>query len=755
MNKFLDRLRAEWRTAAAVVAVVVIIAVVRCSASDPEDAQLAFSTISNQGAPAQTSFAGIVDPTTVGGPAGASVMTACLSSCSAPLAQQNRAALKATFDYASSNRMAVHIPANEYPVACAAGQSYGVNVTGSNLFVLARGVTLRFTGDQGSADCAMFRITGSNVKIEGATFSGRDVTNATTGTVLVKIGDGGSTTVDNVALIDDQFTAGIGGDYVRIDGGSSSTTVTRVTLERDVFDISARAGVDVRPGSGRISIIYNFFRANANRAIWFEDSGAGPIGSSTILGNFIETNIANPAVTLAGHGGSTSTLDMSTFTANRVIALASGTTGGGTIEGTNLSNMVISANTITTNRSTSAPTVALFGAVDSVKIVDNYLDRHGTASSAAVISVIDDSTFGPTNVTIQGNRIRQYSGIAPGIDISGAHRTTVTENNITYHHATADSGATGFSGVYCSGTAVAACGGTISRNIIRRDDQEIYASLDLAGVTLGDTTVVEFFRVGREGNAATLRFVGDSGTTPGSMTGTSYAKVLHYRPAFTTTANAETLLNDSIRVKTASGAPSYVLQAGDAFGPTALAGGVQAGRMRAGVMLLKGAGTTIDTTIIRDNVIDGSASIIYVDATGAAQWPETYPLISGNQPISIGSDFDGGIATWLTETTKTAETVAAGACGVSKDTTFITTSGTANYNQPDGLKDGKIHCYKVKTATSSPVGTWSPTTAGHFADGTTHTITWTTATDVSWCVAWDATSTTYRLVSKSAGATLN
>lgn len=703
--------------------------------------------LSSQGGAPVTSFTGIIDATNS---AFAGGMATCAGGCSSQAAEQNRAALKSAIDAASSQAKVLYIPPGAYPIGCASGQSYGVDFGGdANIRITGFGATLRFTGDQGNAACSMLWLRNtSGIKLEGLTFSQRDVTNATASTVAVKLGDGGTTSTTNVQFVDVQFIEGVGGDFVRLDGGTSASTVTKISFERDRFEGSARGAIDIRPGTQLVSIIYNFFRSNANRDIWFEDTGDGPIGQATISGNIIETDKAFPAVTLAGHGGS-NVAEQTTFTFNRIKEPIGAANGGGAIEGTHLARTLIAYNSIWTNRSTSTPSISLTGDVDTVWISDNYVDRRGTAGNASVIAVVSDGTNAPIATVIRGNRVKQYSGIAPGIDISGCARCTVSENNITYHASTADSGATGFVGVYCSGL-VNPCGGLVVRNRVKRDDQDIYASLNLATVTTNDNTVIQFRIVGTPGNTATIQFVGDSATAAGSVSGTSYAQVFHFKPAATTVAQMEALFTSTtMQVKT-TGTQANVLQAGDAFGPTNLAGAVQAGRPLAGVEILKGTQTTVNRLLLRDNWIDGARALYYSDADGASTYPEGVPVFSGNGSTGVTNETEGGITTYRTESTSDAEAISSGALSVSKRTSFITTSGAVAYSLPDGIVDGYRKCFKVKTATGGPSGTLTP---AHMADGTSHTITWSAAGGYG-CLAWDATATTWRVLGTS-GVTVN
>ncbi len=245
----------------------------------------------------------------------------------------------------------------------------------------------------------------------------------------------------------------------------------------------------------------------------------------------------------------------------------------------------------------------------------------------------------------------QYTGISPGIDVSGTSRATITENNITYNAATADSGATGFSGIYCAG-ATNVCSGVIEANSIRKD-----------------------------------------------------------------------FLTDGV---------------------------TGAGRPLAGITLLKGGGTTVSTFQIRDNHVDGAKDVIYSDADGAAQWPDGYPIVSGNFGVGTTNEFEGGITTWRTESLTTTETKASGALGVNMSASFLTTANTAAYTLGAASVDGFVHCVKVKSVTGTPAGTLTPSA---FADGSTHTITWSAAGGYA-CLVWDSTGATYRLRGSS-GVTIN
>lgn len=622
------------------------IAVLRWAVPARDVAPLGFAPISAQVRPPQTLFVGQIDPTN---PVWAGGVHACTSSCTA-VAPLNTVAFKTAIDYAAAHTLNVYMPPGQFPFACG-GAGRGVDFSGdSNITITAYGSVFRFTGDQASADCDMFAIRNdTHVRIIGATFSGRDVTNTTTSTNLVKIGDGGSTTVDDVHLTDCAFVAGLGGDYVRMDGGAAATTVTRVTIDRGSrFEGSARAGIDIRPGVQDVAITYDWFKGNASRDIYFEAAVDNVIGRTRIVGNFLDRTGSTSAqsITLSGYGGTNSS-EQTIVEFNHVL--------GGVIDGVNVGRTRIEDNDVRYNvAGSSTALIDLSGKVYDVWVVDNYGNRGVTAANGSVIRVAADGTNAPHDVQVIGNRVLQYSGIAPGIDLTGTARVWAAENDITYNTATADSGSAGFVGIYCAGNTSGVCSGVYAMNRVKKD-------------VLSD------------------------GTTP-------------------------------------------------------------AGRMLAGVELLKGTGTTVGRLVVRDNVIDGAASTYYIDADGAAQWPEGYPVLSGQFGLNVAAEIAGGITTYRTETTSDAETITTGALAIAKHVAFISTAGTVAYTLADGASDGFEKTIKIKAATSTPAGTLTPT---HFADGSTHTLTWSAAGGFA-RLRWDATSTTWRLVGISAtGMTLN
>lgn len=621
-----------------------------CSSDDARPLSFgSFGNNASQGAAPSTSFSGVVDPTNAAfGPGG---MVACSSGCSAPLAEQNRKALKATIDYASAQGRTVYIPPGQYPIARASGQVYGVDVASDpNVSIEGWNAILRFTGDQTSTAGAMLRVRSSHFKIAGVTFSMRDVTNAVADTVAVMVGDSGTTTVDDIHFSDVAFVEGVGGDFLRLDGGTAATKVTNVVVTQGCrFEGSARAGVDVRPGTSKITIAYNFFRANANRDVWFESAGSGVIGQSIVSGNFMERDGTGNAVSVTLSGGSTDAQDQSIFEHNHVKTIPGSATGGGVVEANATTNLQIKNNPIIVNFATATPALNVTGKAVNVQVVGNFVERGTSASNGAVIKVASDGSSAPDMALVKRNRVIQRAGIAPGIDVTGCKRCRVDRNSISYFNATADSGATGFVGVYCTGTTNA-CSGQWTQNWTQKE----------------------------------------------------------------------------------SGA----------------------GRALAGLEWLKGTVGTVGALTIRDNWTDGARAQIYSDADTGSDYPEGYPVVSGNQYANVTNEFEGGIASWRTETTGDAETIATGAASISKHTTFVTTSGTKAYSVADGIVDGAVHCFKITSAISTPIGTMTP---AHMADGTTHTLTWTTITagQGAFCLAWDKTATTYRLQSKTADITLN
>ncbi len=486
---------------------------------------------------------------------------------------------------------------------------------------------------------------GSHWRIRGAAFSGRDVTNGIAASSLVRIGDAGSTTADDVSFTDATFIEGAYGDYLRLDGGAAALTVTRVAVTRTRFEHSVRAGIEVLPGTGELDITWSWFLGNANRDIYFEAPTDNVIGQATILGNTFDRTGSTTAasVTLSGNGGTT-TQTKSQFKYNRVI--------DGVVEGANLGQTQITANAITVATARGATAnVALSGSISDVSTIDNYLLRSVTADSASLIKITPTGAAISQNVIVRGNRGYQYSGTAPGIDIAGTKNAIVTENNLTYNAASVDA----FVGIYCTGSTTDACSGSITRNRIKKD-------------------------------------VLTDGTTP-------------------------------------------------------------AGRMLAGIQLLKGSQTTIGRIVARDNVIDGALDGLASDATGATAWPDGYPIWSGNFFLNGTTEIAGGLLTYRTESTPAADLVSSGALSITSTVSFVTTAGTvANYTLGDGVTDGQVKYVKIKSATSSPAGTLTPL---HMADGSSHTITWTTATVPTWFeLTWDTTATTWRMLG-SANVTIN
>jgi hypothetical protein len=428
-------------------------------------------------------------------------------------------------------------------------------------------------------------------------------------------------------------------------------------------------------------------------------------------------------------------------------------TGGGSVIGHGLGRCQIGpANTIIVNRSSTTPNLQLTGKVYDVGVTDNLIERDGGASSEAVVRIGDDGVTAPTNVIARGNRVLQYSGIAPGIDLSGSTRWTARENSISYHAATADSGATGFVGLYCATSSIGVCSGVAGQNLVKVGDQNIKASLDLATKTTHVDTVVEARYPGVAGNSITVNFIAGASTNAGSLVDGTNTVTIAYRSGGTTVAMVEALIANStqIEVKTSGTQANVLASPADSFSATALAGAALGGRMLAGVEILKGGGSTVGRLTLRDNFVSNARTQMYLDADGASAWPEGYPVISGNQSVTVTNEFEGGITTYRTETTAAAETIASGALSPVLTTTFVTTANTVAYTLADGVADGFRKCEKIKSTSGTPHGTLTPT---HFADGTTHTITWSAAGGFA-CETWDATGGTWRLTGSS-GVTIN
>ncbi len=706
-----------------------------------------------QGGGPQTNFAGIIDPTN-SAYGGGLICHPANDGPAAAIAIQNRAAVTSAFAYAAANNLGVFIPSCAgYPMARASSHTYSVDLSGdSNLTVWAYNATFRQYGDATSSAFNMFELhNASHIRIYGALFSQRDVTNSTVDTVAIKIGDGGSTSVDDVGIFDAAFVEGVGGDYVRMDGGSSAQTVSRVSITRATrFDNAAHAAIDIRPGVRDVSITYDFFRNNADRDILCEAAVDNVIGRLIIEGNTMErsSSTAAAAITVSGNGGANG---------NEQTMVVHNDITDGVIEGVNLRYAHISDNDIryaVAHGGTAM--IDLSGALDSIWVERNNIDRHTGASSGAGISLVATGTapaIGP--VWVKKNRVRQYSGVSPGIEVTGNTWAIVDDNAITYHNSTTDSGS-GFVGILCSSSSTP-CAGIFTKNRIDRNDQEIKASLDLGSVTTHANAVIEAVSPGVYGNSITIKLLGDASGAGGSRTVSGTAITYHFKPALSTEANLETLINADpmVEIKT-PGTPSNTLQSGDALSPTALAGGLQAGRIQAGIKIVDSGSTTVGLITLRDNVIDG-ATTGYVIGSSSTTYPDGPPLVSGQFSISNTAEMNSGLATtgWVLERTPDAETISSGAASVTKHATFFTTANTVGYTQADGIRDGDVHFYKIKSVSGTPIGTL--TFAGsppHFADGTLHTISWVAAGG-SFELIWDGTSGTYRLGPGATGVTIN
>jgi hypothetical protein len=412
---------------------------------------LGFAPISSQGAAATTSFAGVIDPTSPTGWLGTIGMTACSASCSGSLANQNRTALQTTIAYAAAHNKAVYVPPGRYPLTCTPSAAYAIDLNGdSYLTILAYGATFMLQGDQSGGTCSMFWVRNAvHVRFVGATFSARDATNSTTSTNLLKIGDGGTTSVDDVQLQDVTFTEGSSGagDCVLMDGGTVAT-VTRVTITQNVhFDGAApssacqQAAIHIKTGVQQVEISHSWFANNNGRDIWVDSTADGVVGRIVILNNAFERNASAGTVTsveLNGYGG-TNDADSITFKYNKVL--------GGIVKASNLTRSHFTANpAITFNGSSASSVVDLAGRITEVWVEDNYLSRGTSATNGSLVSVTGDGTTTPSNVWITGNRMRQYSGAAPAVSLTGLISGHVIDNDITYHAVTADSGGTGFAG---------------------------------------------------------------------------------------------------------------------------------------------------------------------------------------------------------------------------------------------------------------------------------------------------------------------
>lgn len=718
----------------------------------PSDKAMGFgggfgAPLSYQGGAPSTSFVGTVDPTNTTWAGG----MVCTDTGTPTIAEQNRAAMQAVINYASTNNVEIYVPpCAGYPMGQAAGESYGVTFAGrDNISIRAYNATFRQYGDAASSAFEMFAIRDADhVQFMGATFSQRDVTNETADTVAVMIGDDGATTVDDVKFTDCAFLEGVGGDYVRIDGGDTEVTVTHVSFPRsNRFENAIDDAIEIQPGVADVLITYNWFKSNDGIDIHCNATSDTEIGQLHIEGNTFERTTSSTdarAMLISGSGGTNQNL-YSLVTANRIV--------DGVIQVEHFARGHIVANDVRYNVDRGATAnLDILGNTYDAWFERNYLYRGPSATAGSVIKTAVSDSHAAGALHIVANRIHQYTGISPGIDISGALRADVEKNSIEYHSATADSGATGFVGIYCTGvTDGNPCSANIRANNIRRGDQDINAELDIDPLTPNVDTIVEARTAGTFGNDIDITLVGDSGTNPGSRVETSTLVTLHYKPAGTTVTQLEALINGSavIKVKTA-GTGANVLQVGDAITAQSLSGGLAAGQMLAGVLATVGSLSMVNSYSIRDNVVDGARVLFYSDAEGSGDWTEGFPVIDGNFFLNGTNYLEGGITTVRQESTPNAETVTSGALSISREYSFVTTANTVAYTLANGSVDGSLKCGKIKSVSGTPAGTLTPTA---FADGSTHTITWSTAG--GWfCLVWDNTSTTWRLRGSS-GVTIN
>lgn len=449
----------------------------RCSRAAPV-VRRGFASWAQQGQAATTSLAGTIDPTSPAGWLGTSGMVACTSSCSDALALQNSQAMQNTLAYANANQRAVYVPPGRYPMMRQTSQEYGVDLSGYTFVeVTAYGARFVLQGDQAASAGEIFWIrNASHVRIEGAHFEmNTSGVNPISTTALVKVGDGGTTTADDVKFTDVVFTAATDGDCLRADGGSSAATVTRLQLLRATRFETCDEAVHLKGGIDGVTISHDWFRNNTSRDVWLELSGSLGPTNVTIL-NVAFERLASPTVPAS--------LDL---TGSRVVVRYSKVTNG-TILGAALSDSWITDNPLLKwNYTGAGAVVALSGAISNVHVERNYVYRGTSATNGPLIQVTDDGASAPADVWVCSNRVLQYSGSGAGVDVTSSGRATVTDNSISYHAATADSGATGFVGVKCQGSSTQKCSGIIARNSVtkrKQIDGTTDAGRMLAGIDL-------------------------------------------------------------------------------------------------------------------------------------------------------------------------------------------------------------------------------------------------------------------------------
>ncbi len=562
------------------------------------------ASITGQGPYKQTATTGYIDPTVatfnINRP-----LVSCASACSTALVNQNTDALIAAVALAAGTAHPwIHLPPGEYPMARGGtlhNQRYGILMSGiTDIVFQGYGATIRGQAALGGSDFYMFQMMGNTKRVRfiGITFSQRDLTAASEQTHMVQLGDG-NTAVEDVQIVNCTFIEGIGGDAIRLLGGSDNThLIKRVTITGNAID-GKRSGIGFQHGTNMINIVGNWFGTNTtDNMIDHEPSSIGGTKNLNAIGNVLARTTGSGAqiATLSGYDQFDSMTEDTVFADNLV--------ANGSMNAININRTWVIGNRIHADNGSGSFAIDFFRKVETTWIEDNWIKQTSPFGLAArCIRFASNAGFNPHGAWITGNRLENWHPLNSA-DIGAATGAWVVGNNLSYHNATGDSGSgTGYNGI--SMGAGWAAENTISRGYLAD------------GVTL-------------------------------------------------------------------------------------------AGRMLAGIIVNSGT-----YTFVRDNVVNGARNTI--DRPSSTPFP-AQTLIAGNRGLNVSTE---KLPPSYTTHWSQAETVASGALSPSRRISNITTVGVQGYSIGACPQDGAVHSFKVHTATSSPVGTLTPSS---FGDGTS--ISW-------------------------------
>lgn len=704
--------------------------------------------LSGQG-PRSAPTTGYIDPTVTGFNGGHPLVT-CSSGCSAATINQNTDALQKAVDLANvAPHPWIHIPPGEYPVmrgGATHNLRYGVLISGySDIVVDGAGAIIRATGNCGQGDYFTFQIDSGSHNLRflpGLVLSQRDLTNCSEHTHDFEVGFG--TNVDDIQWRGVVFTEQVAGDCIEMTGGvDNQHLVSRLTVVGDVFDCH-RSGLGYQHGTTMVNAVANWFGPTiTDQAIDHEPTSPGGNNYEFTLANVLFRS-GNTNIYLTQSGNGNAPTDENVVGYNIIL---------GTVNALNLTRTWFVGNSILVDTDTQSDSdIELFKRATDMWVLDNFATRGAVyAPAGPIFSDTDNNGYAPNGLWLRGNRFLQYGG--GEIVLTCVAKASMVDTDwiaifdgtttVNYEFDVAGDGCTG------GRTCVNISGDTTAADVCTHLRTAVVATQ--ATVAVADNSGSVVLTGGTGANALTAtRHIGNAGflSTPiGVGSGAQLDGVSNFyvsdntfsyhgiTPDGNSSGYIGVLARSQLQDVSGTITGNRVLRRLQADNVT------QAGRAFVGYDASADTYPHLGHITLRDNFVDGARDELILTETAL---DEGQPVISGN--VMINTSVENLPASWRTESTLDAETVASGALSPSKRTSYLApASNGTTHSLADGAADGLIK--HLKWVASGGDDTVTP---AHFGDGTSISVSvGQAAAGARADLVWDATGGVWRLLGSS------